>query len=361
MSEQEKALRHQQLYSHVKTCTAQSWAASFVKELRSAAAARAADSEHADGRPLLDSEAAVDHYRRASRRLILLDYDGTLTAIRKIPSEALPSPELLDALAALAADPANNIFIVSGRDQAFLEQTLGHIRGLGLSAEHGCFIKYPGAAEWINLADHLDLTWKPKVAEIFNYYTERTPGSFVEHKRASITWHYRLADPSYGAFQANECRNHLEHAVLSKLPVEVMLGKKNLEVRPVAASKGDVARRLLADEPRADFCFCAGDDRTDEDMFRAVARAADRAAAAAASAAGLAAANAAAPAAPLLSPDAALSCTVGPADKPSAAAWRLDSPDRVVRLLAAWAGTRPPAASAAPAAAAEEGAADARL
>jgi trehalose-phosphatase len=56
-------------------------------------------------------------------------------------------------------------------------------------------------------------------------------GSFIEHKRCSITWHYRLADPDFGSFQAKECQNHLENAILSKLPVEVMIGKKNLEVR----------------------------------------------------------------------------------------------------------------------------------
>jgi trehalose-6-phosphatase len=34
--------------------------------------------------------------------------------------------------------------------------------------------------------------------EIFNYYAERTPGSFIEHKTASIIWHYRLADSQFG-------------------------------------------------------------------------------------------------------------------------------------------------------------------
>jgi trehalose-phosphatase len=42
------------------------------------------------------------------------------------------------------------------------------------------------------------MSWKNDVLEIFTYYTERTQGSFVEHKRSSITWHYRQADPEYG-------------------------------------------------------------------------------------------------------------------------------------------------------------------
>ena len=38
-------------------------------------------------------------------------------------------------------------------------------------------------------------------------------------------------------FQAKECQNHLESAILPKLPVEILLGKKNLEVRPTSINK----------------------------------------------------------------------------------------------------------------------------
>lgn len=85
---------------------------------------------------------------------------------------------MLMALEAIVQDPNNVVFIISGRDQDCLEDWLGHIKGLGLSAEHGSFIKYPGG-KWINLAAEIDLAWKEKVAEIFNYYTERTQGLII--------------------------------------------------------------------------------------------------------------------------------------------------------------------------------------
>lgn len=48
------------------------------------------------------------------------------------------------------------------------------------------------------------------------------------------------------------------------------MGKKNLEVRPMAVNKGEIVKRLLYTNPDAEFVFCAGDDKTDEDMFRAM-------------------------------------------------------------------------------------------
>jgi hypothetical protein len=82
---------------------------------------------------------------------------------------------MLQALKILVKDPLNVVFVISGRDQIDLDNWLGDIVGLGLSAEHGSFIKYPGK-KWINLAKEIDFGWKKQVAEIFNYYEERTQG-----------------------------------------------------------------------------------------------------------------------------------------------------------------------------------------
>jgi trehalose 6-phosphate synthase/phosphatase len=179
---------------------------------------------------------------------------------------------MLNALQHLCNDPKNEVWVISGRDEATLDKWLGKVNGLGLSAEHGCFLKYPSSQRWINLLEHFDMTWKHDVLEIFTYYAERTTGSFIEHKRCSITWHYRLADPDYGQFQSKECQNHLENAILSKMPVEVLVGKKNLEVRPTATNKGEIIKRLLSANNEIDFVMCCGDDKTDEDMFKVVAK-----------------------------------------------------------------------------------------
>ncbi|GJJ73168.1 trehalose 6-phosphate synthase/phosphatase [Entomortierella parvispora] len=267
LSEEDKLARHSQLHKHVLGHTAQFWAKNFISELT----LNVGTWDQSTPTPYLDFDFISQKYKKAKKRLLLFDYDGTLTPIRKTPGAAVPQEHMLKALSALCSDPKNVVWVISGRDQQVLEDWLGHIENLGFSAEHGCFMRQPGSKKWVNLTESLDMSWKNDVIEIFTYYSERTQGSFIEHKRSSLTWHYRMADPEFGAFQAKECQNHLENAVLSKLPVEILVGKKNLEVRPTIVNKGEIVKRLLGQHPETEFVMCAGDDKTDEDMFRALA------------------------------------------------------------------------------------------
>lgn len=148
------------------------------------------------GPRLLNTARLVQQYRSTrGRRLFLFDYDGTLTPIVPKPEDARPTPSLLHHLQALCDQPDNVVWVVSGRDQATLEAWLGAIHGLGLSAEHGSFMKMPGQS-WIDMLADADMSWKSQALDIFEAVSARTPGTVVEQKKSSITWHYRNAlDP----------------------------------------------------------------------------------------------------------------------------------------------------------------------
>ncbi|SCV70144.1 BQ2448_1538 [Microbotryum intermedium] len=267
MSTAEKELRHAALHATVSSQTAAVWAhTNILKLLESLQGEQASQNT-----PPLDVDHLVSRYQTAKKRLLLFDYDGTLTLIVKNPSDAVPSPSLLKSLPILTADPTNVVFIISGRDSDFLEQHLGHIENLGMSAEHGCFFRAPGANKWTSLTEHLDMDWKRDVLQIFRYYEARTQGSFVEKKASSVTFHYRNADPVFGLFQAKECQAMLE-SMQESLPIDVLVGKKNVEVRPAHTNKGEIVQRLLYQYADTEFCMCAGDDKTDEDMFHSMAR-----------------------------------------------------------------------------------------
>ncbi|WVN85312.1 trehalose-phosphatase [Cryptococcus depauperatus CBS 7841] len=266
MGIEEKTERHANLLQGVVGHTSHTWAATILKQLL-----ENVGGEHtAHQTPALEVNKFEEAYKKAKKRLLLFDYDGTLTPIVKVPSHAVPTERTLDAIAALANDPKNLVYLISGRDGEFLDEHWGHLTNLGMSAEHGSFVRPPGEDEFINMTEALDMSWMNEVEEIFRYYTERTTGSTIEVKKASITWHYRNSDPDFGEFQCKQCLDLLESSLAPRRPIEVLVGKKNLEVRPLAVNKGEIVRRLMYENPDADLIFCAGDDKTDEDMFRAL-------------------------------------------------------------------------------------------
>lgn len=262
----EKQATHQKLYDYVTTHTTATWTNNFLKRLLT----NLTSFSQSDLTPLLDRRKMLSRYHSSAKRLFMFDYDGTLTPIVKDPNAAIPTDRVLRTLKALAEDHRNNVWIISGRDASFLEEWMGHITELGLSAEHGCFLRRPSSEQWENLTESMDMGWQKEVFDVFSHFTERTPGSWIERKRVALTWHYRQVDPDYGSYQARECKKVLEDGVAKKWEVEVMAGKANLEVRPTFVNKGFIANRLVDEygyqdggEP-PEFVLCLGDDTTDE-------------------------------------------------------------------------------------------------
>ena len=67
-------------------------------------------------------------------------------------------------------------------------------------------------------------------------------------------------------------QNHLEQNVVGKLSVECLASKKAVEVRPSLINKGVIIKRTITQHPMVEFILCAGDDKSDEDMFRILER-----------------------------------------------------------------------------------------
>ncbi|MGN6567651.1 MAG: bifunctional alpha,alpha-trehalose-phosphate synthase (UDP-forming)/trehalose-phosphatase, partial [Flavipsychrobacter sp.] len=75
-------------------------------------------------------------YMYAQKRLLFLDYDGTLVPFTRRPEDAFPDTEVLRTLERLGNDIKNNVVVISGRDKATLDKWLGHLP-LNIVAEHG--------------------------------------------------------------------------------------------------------------------------------------------------------------------------------------------------------------------------------
>jgi trehalose 6-phosphate synthase/phosphatase len=211
------------------------------------------------------TEQMLKDYASAGKRLILLDYDGTLVPFSDWPRKAVPSGDIIPLIEGLAEDERNEVVIVSGRDKETLQEWLGAL-DVGLVAEHGVWIRERGA-EW-HMPGSLKNDWKSQVRPLLELYVDRTPGSFVEEKGYSLSWHYRKADPGWGSLRARELKDDLAD-LTANLAIGVLEGSKVIEVKDVAVNKGRAVARWL-DAGDHDFVLAVGDDWTDEDMFSAL-------------------------------------------------------------------------------------------
>ena len=204
------------------------------------------------------------------KRLFLFDYDGTLADIVTDPSKALLSQPQLTKLRTLASGPKNAVWIISGRDQAFLQTQLGQLPEIGLVAEHGAFMRRPWGTSWEDLTTGTDLSWQLHVKKVFNTFLWTPPMMVarVEEKKTTVVLDFQEEyDQASAQLRVADLKKELEEN-LQEFPVQFIQGKYNLEARPAIVSKGVISTRIYTQmQPGSpDIIFCAGDDMTDEGM-----------------------------------------------------------------------------------------------
>ncbi|MFO8054271.1 MAG: bifunctional alpha,alpha-trehalose-phosphate synthase (UDP-forming)/trehalose-phosphatase, partial [Bacteroidales bacterium] len=210
----------------------------------------------------LTSESISRLYQKAGSRLLMLDYDGTLVPFYANPDEAWISERVKTIIHKMVAAKKNDVYIVSGRHKDFLDK-LFDSNDIGLIAEHGIWIKHPGQT-WQKTGE-FDTEWKEEIKQILELHADRTPGTFVEEKPYTLTWHFRKADPDLGEKRSWELHDALRD-LTGNQNLEVQEGKKILEVKPAGVNKGTAAQELLK-QKKYEFIFAIGDDWTDEEMF----------------------------------------------------------------------------------------------
>jgi len=213
-----------------------------------------------------DVEAAILAARRGRPLRLLFDYDGTLVPIAASPDLASPDAELLALFDQLVSVPDVSIDLVSGRPREVLDGWFGHL-AVALWAEHGLWRRDRGG-EWHETAT-VDAALLEQVVPLLERFVAITPGAHLERKSASVAWHYRGADDVTGSARAGELRLLLGEAV-EALPLEILDGKKVIEVRFRGMTKAVVARSMGAVTPSSLTIIAFGDDRTDEDLFQAL-------------------------------------------------------------------------------------------
>ena len=234
--------------------------------------------------------------------LLLLDFDGTLSEIVPRHEAAVLRPGNAGLLETLSRKPGYTVGVVSGRELSDVSRRVG-LRGLVYAGNHGLEIRGP------------DLEYRhPDVAAIVPALSETAarladgladvPGVAVENKTLSLTVHFRRTPAARHDLVAAIFRDVVKPLIDDGL-CRVTSGKAVLELRPAVAWHKGRALELIRSRLAPQACpVYVGDDATDEDAFRAAQGAGG------------------------------FGVFVGPADSPTHATCRLESPAAVSAALA---------------------------
>jgi trehalose 6-phosphate synthase/phosphatase len=263
MAPEEKHIRLERMQKRIETYNVFTWALDFFNQTHEVIK----EQKHMAIRYYNKSVASqiVAKYKAATKRIIFLDYDGTLVSIMKFPEMAILPNAARILIDRLASDPQNSVVVISGRDRQFLETQFKGLKVM-LVAEHGYFIKT--GEEWQTTID-ANLQWKATIMPILQEYVNRCNGTFIEEKTGSLAWHYRNADSDYAQLRLNELKDDLADIIRYKTDFEILEGSKVLEVKSGKYDKGQAATNLLKKDDY-DFVLAVGDDKTDEYLFSAL-------------------------------------------------------------------------------------------
>jgi trehalose-phosphatase len=201
----------------------------------------------------------------APRHLLALDYDGTLAPFRVDPATARPLPAARRALERVLAR-GTEVAVVSGRPPADVVRLLD-APPLVVVGEHGWTLRRADGGELRHPVPP-ELTARLDRAE--GHAAQLAPAR-VERKRASLVIHTRGLAPGLAAEVERRALDRFAPLLAGGLALRPIAG--GLELRVRGRDKGVALAELAAESGPGVFVAAVGDDDTDEDAFRAAARA----------------------------------------------------------------------------------------
>ena len=263
MPEEEQIARMETMQKSLKRYDINAWVKLFMKGLEQVKE----EQENLRTKPISSvvKNKLLQEYRSSKKRIIFLDYDGTLVGFYANPNDSVPDAELEELMTKLTADTNNQVVVISGRGRDFLEKWLSKFN-VDFIAEHGVWHKENGK-EWECFVE-LDTSWQEEFDRVLEMYVDRTPGSFIERKDFSMVWHYRKVEPGLGELRSRELANLLKYLSADK-DLQVQEGDMVIEIKNARVNKGVAAASWLKKNDY-DFSFACGDDWTDEDTFKAM-------------------------------------------------------------------------------------------
>ncbi|KAJ4701307.1 Trehalose 6-phosphate phosphatase [Melia azedarach] len=213
---------------------------------------------------------------KGKKIVMFLDYDGTLAPIVQDPDRAFMTDEMREAVRNVARYFPTAIVTGRCRDKVF---SFVKLAGLYYAGSHGMDIEGPSKNRKYKKGNQALLfqpasEFLPMIDQVYKTLLEKTksiPGAKVENNKFCLSVHFRCVDENSWADLAEQVK-----LVLDEYPkLKLTQGRKVLEIRPtIKWDKGKALEFLLEALGYANskdvIPVYIGDDRTDEDAFKAL-------------------------------------------------------------------------------------------
>jgi len=214
----------------------------------------------------LNLESFYGRLAACRKRLLMLDYDGTLAPFTTERDNALPYPEICDVLRQLFTSPATRVVVISGRSVDNLSKLLKFDTLPELWGCHGLERRTPdGEYGVVKLPEEVTRG----LAELYSWIGQSPLVDICEFKPSGAAFHWRGLEQS----KADEIRKTVlgrwqSAAEASSLEIHAFDG--GVEIRVSGTNKAVPVKTLIEEADNESTLAYLGDDFTDEDAFQAL-------------------------------------------------------------------------------------------
>lgn len=200
-------------------------------------------------------------FHSAERRLLVLDYNGTLVPVPADGRTKPPSRRVLDILAMLAENKRNRVAIVTDNRQSLIDDWFKD-DAVDLLACSNAAYRRDGA--W-TVFQELSSDWQEEARPILERYVVRTPGSYIDEKQYALIWHFENAVKELGDVRSRELMDDLK-SFTGMENLQINEGDRLIEIKNAETYKASMLKAYMGDDDWG-FFLAAGDDESNEAMY----------------------------------------------------------------------------------------------
>jgi len=207
----------------------------------------------------------LEQLRSASTRVLLLDYDGTLAPFQVDRDRASPYPEVPPLLGRIIAT-GTRLVLISGRPARELLWLSGIYPHPEIWGSHGLEHLRTDGSYYVEPLSPEQETGLLQAAE---YLRSQDLENRMELKPGGVALHWRGMSPPEADHLRQEVRQFWNQ-LSGRYSLQLLDFDGGMEIRGSGKDKGKAVAAILRDCDSQAMIAYLGDDRTDEDAFRAL-------------------------------------------------------------------------------------------